>query len=192
VEDAAGWTAPIATTIAALITAANLGARVTGIGFIVFLIGSIAWSTVGYLTDQPNLLYQNILLCVINAIGIWRWLGREARYDMGAKEAARTSVREPGETLFPISRLAGGELTSASGATLGRTIDAMAACRDGRIHYVVVSEGGIGGVGERLHALRWEDLAIGADTTGTRLTAETLAQLPVLEPGDWPGQAPER
>lgn len=191
-ENIAGWVAPVATTLAALITAANLGARITGIGFIVFMIGSIAWSTVGYLTDQPNLLYQNILLCVINAIGIWRWLGREARYDTGAKQAARISERQDSETLFPISRLSGGEIRDGSGTAVAQAIDAMAACRDGRIHYVVVSEGGIGGVGERLHALRWEDLTVCADTVGTRLTSEQLAALPVLAADQWPGRAPAR
>ena len=43
--DIAGWIAPIATAIAAIMTASNLGTRVTGWGFVVFAVGSIAWIT---------------------------------------------------------------------------------------------------------------------------------------------------
>ena len=45
-EEAAGWIAPAATMIAAMMTASNLGARVTGWGFAVFLLGSICWAIV--------------------------------------------------------------------------------------------------------------------------------------------------
>ena len=55
-DDIAGWIAPIATMIAAMMTAANLGAKVTGSGFLVFTIGSICWSLVGLSTGQTNLL----------------------------------------------------------------------------------------------------------------------------------------
>ena len=45
-ESIAGWVAPVATTIAALMTASNLGSRITGYGFIVFTVGyaSIGWN----------------------------------------------------------------------------------------------------------------------------------------------------
>jgi len=39
-ESIATWVAPIATTIAALMTASNLGSRITGYGFIVFTTAS--------------------------------------------------------------------------------------------------------------------------------------------------------
>ena len=39
-DNLAIWVAPIATTLAALMTASNLGSRITGYGFIVFTIGS--------------------------------------------------------------------------------------------------------------------------------------------------------
>ena len=53
-EDLAGWIAPAATMIAAMMTAANLGARVTGWGFGVFTLGSIAWSIVGLLISTEK------------------------------------------------------------------------------------------------------------------------------------------
>jgi hypothetical protein len=61
-ESIATWLAPIATTIAALMTASNLGTRITGWGFVVFTIGSLAWLALGIATGQSNLLWQNIIL----------------------------------------------------------------------------------------------------------------------------------
>lgn len=92
-EEIAGWVAPVATTVAAVMVALNLGARITGFGFIVFCIGSIAWGLVGLASDQPNLIWQNAALLVINLIGVWRWLGLRARYEKGA---ARATVRSAG------------------------------------------------------------------------------------------------
>lgn len=79
------------TMIAAIMVALNLGARITGYGFIVFAFGSVAWIVVAWLTDQKSLLWTNALLLIINAVGIWRWLGVRARYDKGAA-AANESV----------------------------------------------------------------------------------------------------
>ena len=92
-ETAATWIAPIATTIAAVMVAANLGSRFTGWGFIVFTIGSLGWIVIGATTGQPNLLWQNVFLCVVNVIGIWRWLGLRARYEKGAGKATGDSAR---------------------------------------------------------------------------------------------------
>lgn len=90
-EAAANWIAPTATTLAAVIVAANLGARITGYGFIVFAIGSIGWMAVAWFTDQPNLLWQNAALFLVNLVGIWRWLGLRARYDKAAQAATKAS-----------------------------------------------------------------------------------------------------
>ena len=50
----ASWVATVATIIAALMTASNLGPRITGYGFIVFTVGSIAWLALGIVTGQAN------------------------------------------------------------------------------------------------------------------------------------------
>ncbi len=92
-EQVANWIAPIATTIAAVMVAANLGARLTGFGFIAFSIGSVAWIVIGVATGQNSLIWQNIILLLINALGIWRWLGLRARYDKGAAAATRATAR---------------------------------------------------------------------------------------------------
>ena len=64
----AGWIAPIATMIAAMITAANLGARVTGWGFVIFTMGSIGWSIVGLSSGQTNLFLTNMVLTVVKGL----------------------------------------------------------------------------------------------------------------------------
>ena len=92
-ESIANWVAPIATTIAAILVAANLEARLTGIGFIVFAIGSIGWIIIGAASSQPNLVWQNVTLLLINLFGVWRWLGLRARYRKGAAVATRASAR---------------------------------------------------------------------------------------------------
>ena len=90
-EAAANWIAPVATTLAAIIVAANLGARITGYGFIVFAVGSVAWMGVAWFTGQSNLLWQNVMLLLINLVGVWRWLGLRARYDKAAEAATEVT-----------------------------------------------------------------------------------------------------
>lgn len=92
-ESVANIVAPVATTIAAILVAANLGTRITGYGFIMFSIGSIAWTAVGFFNDQPNLVWQNLILLGVNIVGIWRWLGLRARYEKGAAVATERSLK---------------------------------------------------------------------------------------------------
>lgn len=92
-EQIANWVAPVATTLAAVMVAANLGARLTGVGFIVFSVGAVAWMAIGLATGQANLVWQNGILLAINLLGVWRWLGLRARYDKGAAAATRATAR---------------------------------------------------------------------------------------------------
>src|SRR4051794_15407831 len=103
--DTISWIATIATIVAASMTAANLGARITGYGFAVFLVGSLAWLATGLMTDQPALTWTNAVLTMLNIFGVWRWLGRQARVEEGARAASEASEVTPGEALFPISLL---------------------------------------------------------------------------------------
>ena len=66
-------------------------------------------------------------------------------------------------------------------------MDAMAGCRSGRLNYVVVSEGGVGGVGETLRRLSWTDTAIDGETLRTRLSPKEFARLEKLQRDQWPG-----
>jgi uncharacterized membrane protein YphA (DoxX/SURF4 family) len=79
--------------VAAIMVALNLGSRVTGYGFVVFVISSIAWVAIGWEQDQPSLIVQNAVLLVINVVGVWRWLGLKLRYERGAWNAVWRSRR---------------------------------------------------------------------------------------------------
>lgn len=187
-ENIASWVAPIATTIAALMTASNLGARITGFGFIVFTVGSIAWAALGIATDLPNLLWQNVVLTGLNLFGVWRWLGRQARIEEGGQAAAEASEEAPGEALFPVSMLTNGKVVGVRGADLGTSVDAMAGRARGRIAYLVVSHGGVAGVGETLRRVNWNQVSVDGDHVRARLSTKEFDQLETLAKDDWPGQ----
>src|SRR3954468_3755271 len=99
----AGRIAPAATMFAAMMTAANLGARVTGWGFVVFTIGALGWIITALATGQQNLLVANGFLLVVDVIGIWRWLGRQARYADGAQLAEKDSLEQGSPDLFAVA-----------------------------------------------------------------------------------------
>ena len=175
--DTISWVATIATIIAASLTAANLGSRITGYGFCVFLVGSLCWIANGFMSAQPALTWTNIVLTVLNIFGIWRWLGRQAKVEEGANAASKASEITPGEALFPISLLSNAPVVTG-GKEQGHCIDAMAGGSSGRLRYVVVSEGGVAGVGETLRRLPWAEAQIDDDKVVSNVPFDTLDQLP--------------
>jgi len=184
-EEIATWAAPIATTLAALMTASNLGSRITGWGFVVFTVGSIGWITLGLTTNQPNIVWQNVILTLLNLFGIWRWLGRQAKLEEGGAKAQAASEAAPGEALFPVSLLTRAKLKAADGAELGACIDAMAGCERGELAYLVVTSGGVGGVGETVRRLDWRDATVTRDSVSTRLDKRGFERLEQLAKDDW-------
>lgn len=188
--DMIGWMASIATMIAAMMTAANLGARVTGWGFLVFFVGSVCWTAMALLTDQANLLWTNVFLMAVNLVGVWRWLGRRAKYDDGGRAAAEKSASQAAPTLFPLGSLQGRPIVAPGGEVIGHAVDAMARCDDGRISYLIVREGGVAGVGERLHALDWRELRVDDEAFAADLSAEDLRDRDEIAPDQWPARAP--
>ncbi|MDQ3078681.1 MAG: PRC-barrel domain containing protein [Pseudomonadota bacterium] len=187
-ESIATWVAPVATTIAALMTASNLGSRITGYGFVVFTIGSLAWLTLGITTGQANLLWQNVILTGLNLFGIWRWLGRQAKIEDGGMAAQDESEETPGETLFPASLFGKAKLVGAGGTELGSSVEAMLGCRSGRPAYLVIAEGGVAGVGEKLRRVEWRDASVDGDRLVTSLTPAAFAEAPRLTKDRWPGR----
>jgi hypothetical protein len=188
----AGWVAPVATTIAAMMTAANLGARVTGWGFVVFLVGSLAWVVVALSTGQPNLLWANGFLTLVNLVGVWRWLGRQARYEDGGQRATQRSAAARVPTLFAMGAIVGGKLTGPDGQTVAVIVDGMMRCSDAGLAYLVVSEGGVGGVGERLHALGPAEIQFSEDGASCSLTSDALKARTPLQPDAWPASIDRR
>ena len=185
--DYVSWIATAATIIAALMTASNLGARITGYGFCVFLVGSLCWLAVGLLTDQPALFWTNVVLTGLNAFGIWRWLGRQARVEEGGRAAAEASEATPGEALFPVSLL-GHAPVECGGREVGSAIDAMAGGASGRLAYIVVSEGGVAGVGETLRRLPWANAAVEGGRVRSNIGPKDFEQLDELPRDEWPAR----
>ncbi len=184
-EQITSWVAPVATIAGVLITASNLGARITGYGFIIFTIGSINWTLLGIATGQPALIWTNLVLTGLNIFGIWRWLGRMGRIESGARTAAGRSEDTPGEALFPVSLLTKAKVVCQS-EEIGSCIDAMAGCASGRIAYVVVSQGGVAGVGETLRRLPWQDAWIAEERLETDLDASRFCALAPIAADEWP------
>ncbi len=184
-ESIATWVAPIATTIAALMTASNLGSRVTGWGFAVFTIGSIAWIALGLATGQPSLVWQNAILTLLNLLGIWRWLGRQAKLEDGGERASKASERRAGETLFPVSLLTKAKLRGADGSDLGACVDAMVGCEQGRLAYLVVASGGVGGVGETIRRVPWREARVDEGAVATGLDQARFEQIAPVPKDDW-------
>ena len=177
------WVATAATIGGALLTASNLGARITGTGFIVFLFGSLSWIGASLTSGQEALLWTNIVLTFLNLFGIWRWLGRQAKVEEGGKAAAEASEHTPGEALFPVSLLSRATL-AVGGSEAGSCVDAMAGEKSGQIAYVIVTEGGVAGVGERLFKLPWRD----ARMDGEHLMSDRAEPLEEVEKDEWPGR----
>ncbi len=186
-----GWVASAATMIAAMMTAANLGSRVTGWGFVVFTIGSCAWAAVGILSGQPSLAITNGVLLVVNIFGVWRWLGKQAAYEDGSAHASKRSYHASVPTLVSAGTMLGTPVTGEDGSTFGTIVDTMMMCDDQSLAYVVTTEGGLGGVGETLRAIPPAHLTIAADAVTCGLTHKQWQALPAIIDDQWPTAAPE-
>lgn len=169
-------------------TASNLGPRVTGWGFVVFTVGSIGWCLVALASKQPNLLWTNGFLTLVNLVGVWRWLGRQARYADGGAKALAESAPAPSPTLMPLTRVTGAGLTTADQGEAGRIVDAMVRCDDLRLAYFVASDGGIGGLGERLYAVGAEEVTLSEQGVALRAQAIELPKREPIVPSAWPAQ----
>lgn len=189
-EEAAGLIAPAATMIAAMMTAANLGARVTGTGFIVFTLGSIAWSVVGFTSGQTNLLATNLFLTLVNVVGIWRWLGRQREYEDGARRAAKRSQLATSPSLFAASAFGSLPVSDIRGEVIGQAVDAMIECESGSLSYVVVASGGIGGIDETLRAVPATMLDCHADGLVLLMTVAEFEKRETLDRAAWPARPP--
>jgi hypothetical protein len=183
--DTISWIATAATILAACMTASNLGSRITGYGFAVFTIGSLAWLATGMLSDQPALVWTNVVLTGLNLFGVWRWLGRQAKVEEGGRSAAQSSEATPGEALFPVSLLTHAAVV-CNGEPAGATVDAMAGCRSGALAYVVVSEGGVAGIGETLRRLPWSLAHV--DDEQLIAACPGLGSLDELPKDEWPSR----
>ena len=75
------WYATISGVIAAFMLAGDFGRRITGFAFILFCTMNIAWIAFAQMDDTGGLMWQNIILFFINALGIYRYLIRKKPVD---------------------------------------------------------------------------------------------------------------
>ncbi|OYY91414.1 MAG: photosystem reaction center subunit H [Sphingomonas sp. 28-66-16] len=174
--------------IAAMMTAANLGARTTGWGFAVFTIGSVCWALIGATTGQTNLLATNGFLTLVNLVGIWRWLGRQARYQDGAESAASESEKCLGPSLTAASALCGFAVTDSNGEALGHCVEALIDRASGQIDYIVVASGNAVGLDEQLRGVARASCRFDNDAIALMMPRTAFVDLPILPDGEWPAR----
>jgi hypothetical protein len=68
------WFGAIGTIIAAGLIASDMGRRVTGWAFVLFVVVAIAWVAAGFLTDNIQIALQNVAMFFVNAWGVWQYL----------------------------------------------------------------------------------------------------------------------
>jgi len=185
-DGVAGWLAPIATMTAATMTAVNLGARLTGWGFVVFTVGSVCWVGVGFATGQTNLIASNGFLTLVNLVGCWRWLGRQRSIEDGGKSAAAASRRCAVPSLFTATSLAGMPVVADNRETVGKAVEGLIECGSGTISYVVVATAATAGIAEQLRAVASDAIAIQSDRIVLAMQPADFAAIAPLKPGDWP------
>lgn len=175
--------------IAAMMTAANLGARVTGWGFVIFTIGSVGWAVVGLSSGQTNLLATNAFLTLVNGVGIWRWLGRQRAYEDGGQSAEQASRRSAAPNLLTATGFAGMPVVDADGGALGKAVEALIECRSGEISYIVVATSLFGGIKEQLRAVPRAAIRFDCGRLELDMSLERFSALRLLDDGDWPAIA---
>lgn len=71
------WFATAATTVAAFMVSLDLGRRLSGWGFVLFTVGSMAWVVGAVLVADWPLTTTNAVLFAINLFGVYRYLIRK-------------------------------------------------------------------------------------------------------------------
>ena len=92
------WFGALGAILAAGLIAADLGRRVTGWAFALFVAVSLAWVVSGLLNSTWPLVAQNALLVAVNGWGVWQYLldPRKKRVIERQEELAREAEAEVG------------------------------------------------------------------------------------------------
>ncbi|WP_395396272.1 hypothetical protein WBP07_20450 (plasmid) [Novosphingobium sp. BL-8A] len=82
VRDALQYYGAGAAVVASLIVSLNLGRLWTGRAMVIFVSSSLALMAWGFVNpDSEGIGWQNLVLLVINAVGVWRYLVASPRKD---------------------------------------------------------------------------------------------------------------
>jgi len=187
------WIPAVLTMIASLMIAANLGARVTGSGFVGVSLASSLWIIFQSTSNQPDtsIIVMHSILLLVNLFGVWRWLGRHRHYEDGRLRAHERSRRAPVPTLFSADAIIGAKVRDGNRETRGTVVDVMLNCDDRSLAYVVTSEGGVKGAGETLRAVPPQHLQFEKDEVISDLSEAQWRDLPTIEKDRWPEVAPQ-
>jgi sporulation protein YlmC with PRC-barrel domain len=128
---------------------------------------------------------------LVNLVGIWRWLGRQAKHGDGSRRAMKRSERTHGPTLMSACAMISAPVMDEDGDRVATVVDAMLSRETHDLVYLVIARGGVGGLGEALHPLDPDAVELTFDGVVTHLSADRLDALPVLEPDRWPAALPE-
>lgn len=71
------WFASISGIVAAFMVSLDLGRRITGWGFVIFVGSSLAWIAGALMASDEPLWSQNLVLFGINLFGVYRYLIRK-------------------------------------------------------------------------------------------------------------------
>jgi sporulation protein YlmC with PRC-barrel domain len=110
----------------------------------------------------------------------------------GSKKPQMSShSHSPGATVLSASSLEGNEIVNLQEETLGSVKEIMLDTGTGRVAYVVLSSGGLLGIGDRLFAIPWSALSL--DTENKRFVldadAERIKNAPGFDKDNWPDMA---
>ena len=156
------------------------------LGFVVFTIGSISWTLTSAATGQTNLLVTNCFMTIVNLVGIWRWLGRQAKYQDGAQSAARQSEKQAGPSLTAASSLSGMNVMDCQSDAIGHCVEALIDRANGTISYIVVTAGNALGLNEQLRGVAKSLYRFNTDTIALAIDATAFQALPVFPDRKWP------
>jgi sporulation protein YlmC with PRC-barrel domain len=91
-------------------------------------------------------------------------------------------------SVLSASTLEGDDVVNAAGTKLGTLKELMIDITSGELSYVVLSRGGLMGMGERLYAIPWGLVSIDGDNQQILLDLdeEFLDRSPGFDPDNWP------
>lgn len=104
---------------------------------------------------------------------------------------ATMSSQDHHAALLSANSLEGDDIVNLQDETLGNVKEIMLDTDSGKVAYVVLSAGGVLGIGDRLFAIPWNALSL--DTANHRFVldadAERIKNAPGFDKDDWPDMA---